>query len=117
MARLSDVRCWFPPEDASMYAAAYAEAELAERLGTLVQELRKAACLDVAEMAARTGVHEDELGRAEEGDASVTLGFLARLAREAGVRVTLAGAGVEVVLGAVGPAPGIGAEPEGPSRG
>ncbi|MGC8470915.1 MAG: helix-turn-helix domain-containing protein [Acidimicrobiales bacterium] len=117
MARLSDVRCWFPPEDASVYADAYAEAELAERLGTLVQELRKAACLDVAEMAARTGVHEDELGRAEEGDASVTLGFLDRLAREAGVRVTLAGAGVEVVLGAVGPAPGIGVEPEGPSRG
>ncbi|MDA8075396.1 MAG: helix-turn-helix transcriptional regulator [Actinomycetota bacterium] len=117
MARLSDVRRWFPPEDASMYAAAYAEAELAERLGTLVQALRKAACLDAAELAARTGVHEDELGRAEEGDASMTLGLLDRLAREAGVQVTLAGAGVEVVLGAVAPAPGIGAEPGGPSLG
>jgi len=100
-----------------MYAAAYAEAELAARLGALVQELRKAACLDAAEVAARAGVDEDELGRAEEGDASITLGFLDRLARGAGVRVTLAGAGVQVVLGAIAPAPDIGLEPERLSRG
>ncbi|MHB1554543.1 MAG: helix-turn-helix domain-containing protein [Acidimicrobiales bacterium] len=106
MAKLSDVRRWFPPEDASMYAAAYAEAELAERLGVLVQELRKAAGLDAAELAACTGVNEDDLVRAEEGDASIAVGFLDRLAREARVRVTLAGAGVEVVLGAAAPAPG-----------
>jgi transcriptional regulator with XRE-family HTH domain len=111
MAELRDVRRWFPPEDAAMYAAAYAEAELAERLGGLVQELRKAACLDPAELAARTGVHTDDLVRVEEGDASMTVGLLDRLAREAGVRVTLAGAGVEVVLGA--PVSTAGASPEG----
>lgn len=106
MAKLRDVRRWFPPEDASMYAAAYAEAELAERLGALVVELRRAARLDVSELAARMGVREDDLVRAEEGDATMAVGFLDRLAREAGVRVALEGVGVEVILGAVPPAAG-----------
>ena len=101
MARLIDVRRWFPPEDASQYAAAYEEAVLAEKLGMLVHELARIAGVAEAELAARTGVSEDELTRAEEGDASTTVAFLDRLARAAGVRLTLAGGEVVVALGAV----------------
>ena len=104
MARLVDVRRLFPPQDASQYAAAYAEAELAEKLATLVHGLARSAGFTEAELAARTGLSEDELARAEEGDASITVGFLDRLARAAGVRLTLAGGGVVVVLGVAPPA-------------
>jgi ribosome-binding protein aMBF1 (putative translation factor) len=105
MARLSDVRHRFPPDDAGAYAAAYAEAELAERVGTLVHALRSASGLDAAGLAARIGADDDEIVRAEEGDASVTVGLLDRLARAAGVRLTLSSVALEIVLGEATPAP------------
>ena len=104
MAKLSDVRRRFPPEDAEAYAEAYAEAELAERIGELVHGLRVAGHLGAGDLAARAGVDEDVLLRAEEGDASITVEFLDRLARAAGVQVTLVAGAVEVALGAEPPA-------------
>lgn len=76
MAKLGDVRRRFPPEDPAAYEKAYEEAKLAEELGTLVYSLRAAAGLSEAELAARMGIDEDEVVRAEEGDASLTVAFL-----------------------------------------
>ncbi len=104
-AKLREVRRRFPPEDASAYASAYAEAALAERLGTLVHRLRVGARMDVAELAARMGVEEDEVLLAEEGDASLTLAYLDRLARAVGSPVTVSAAEVGVVLGSPATSP------------
>lgn len=106
MAKLRDVRRRFPPEDAAAYEAAYAEAELAEDLGAFVYSLRVAADLGTAEVAARMGVDEDEVLRAEEGDASVTVAFLDGVARAVGARVKITATAVlEVTLGTHDPAP------------
>lgn len=105
MAKLDEVRRRFPPEDPDAYAAAYAEAVLAEQLAALVHGLRVSAGLDQDELAARMGVDEAEIARVEEGDASVTFGFLDRLGRAAGIRLTVTGGTVDVVLGAPAPAP------------
>jgi ribosome-binding protein aMBF1 (putative translation factor) len=102
MAKLSDVRRRFPPDDADAYAAAYTEAELAENLALLVQGLRLSAGLSEAELAARMGVGEAEIQRAEEGDASVSVVFLHRLGRAVGVRLTMTSGDVQVVLGVPG---------------
>lgn len=99
MAKLSDVRRRFPPDDADAYAAAYTEAELAENLAVLVQGLRLSAGLSQAELAARMGVEEEEIQRAEEGDASISLEFLHRLGRAVGARLTMTSGDVQVVLG------------------
>ena len=89
MAKLSDLRRRFPPDDAGAYAAAYAEAGLAASLGELVRALRCAAGLGVAELAASMGVDEDAVVRAEEGDASLTVAFVDRVARAVGLRVEM----------------------------
>ncbi|MGH8989064.1 MAG: helix-turn-helix domain-containing protein [Acidimicrobiales bacterium] len=86
MARLRDVRRWTSPEDPEVYSKAYAEAELAEDLGTLVHDLRVAAGLGRAELAVRMGVGEDEVLRAEEGDASLGIAFYDGVARAVAVR-------------------------------
>ncbi len=86
MATLREVRRRFPPEDAQAYAEAYAAAELAEDLGTLVHDLRVAAGLSRAELATRMGTHEDVVLRAEEGDSSLGVAFFDRVARAVGVR-------------------------------
>jgi transcriptional regulator with XRE-family HTH domain len=99
MAKLSEVRRRFPPEDAEAYVKAYAEAEFAERLGALAHALRASAHLDAPQLATRMGVEEDEVLRAEEGEASTTVAYLDRVARAVGIPVLIAAAGVEVVLG------------------
>jgi transposase-like protein len=105
MAKLSDVRRRFPPEDSEAYVRAYAEAELAGALGALVHGLRVSRGFSVAELARRMGIDKEEVLRAEEGDASLTVAFLDGVARAAGARVRMAASdgGVEVVLGASGP--------------
>jgi ribosome-binding protein aMBF1 (putative translation factor) len=106
MAKLSDVRRRFPPEDAAAYERAYAEAELAEDLGTFVYSLRVAADLSEAELAARMGVDEDDVLRAEEGDAALTVAFVDAVARAVGVRVRMTATAVlEVTLGGSDPPP------------
>lgn len=102
MAKLSDVRRRFPPQDAAVYAEAYATAALAGELGEFVYGLRVAAGLSEAELAARLGIDSDEVVRAEEGDASLTVAYLDGVARAAGVqlRVAAPAGGLEVVLGA-----------------
>ena len=106
MAKLSDVRRRFPPGDAEVYARAYAAAELAGALGAFVHGLRVSAGLSEAELARRMGIDEEEVLRAEEGDASLTVAFLDGVARAVEARVRMAAAGgVEVVLGAGGPPP------------
>jgi ribosome-binding protein aMBF1 (putative translation factor) len=102
MAKLSDVRRRFPPDDADAYAAAYTEAQLAENLAVLVQGLRLSAGLSEAELAARMGVGEAEVQRAEEGDASLPVVFLHRLGRALGARLTMTAGDVQVVLGTSG---------------
>lgn len=98
MAKLSEVRRRFPPGDAAVYAAAYAEAEVAERLGTLLHLLRVAAGVDVAELAARLGVDEEEVLRAEEGGGGITLGYLDRVAVAVGVPTTVTSDHLAAVL-------------------
>ncbi|MDA8309116.1 MAG: hypothetical protein M0Z46_00585 [Actinomycetota bacterium] len=97
---LSDLRRRFPPEDADAYALAYAEAALAEELGTLVHGLRVTAHLDVPGLAARMEVDEEEVLRAEEGDPSLSFAFVDRLARAVGAQVTVTAGGRDFVLGA-----------------
>jgi hypothetical protein len=100
MVRLDELRRKFPPEDGAAYARAYAEAVLAERLGTLVHDIRVEADLEPSALAALMDVDEAEILRAEEGDASLSFLFLDRLARAAGSRVTVTAGGDELVLGA-----------------
>jgi len=90
VTKLSDVRRRFPPEDASAYGRAYEEAALAEELAALVHNLRVTAGLSEAELAARMGIDEDEVLRAEEGDPMLTVAFLDGVARTAGLRVRIA---------------------------
>ena len=105
-AKLSDVRRRFPPEDAAAYERAYAEAELAEDLGTFVYSLRVAAELTEAELAARMGVDEDDVLCAEEGDGALTVAFVDSVARAVGVRVRMTATAVlEVTFGAQDPGP------------
>lgn len=105
MAKLSDVRRRFPPEDADAYATSYADADLAARLGELAHRLRSSSGLSEHDLAARMGVDADDVLRVEEGDAAATLAFLDRLGRALGVRLAVSGGGVEVVFGGVGALP------------
>jgi transcriptional regulator with XRE-family HTH domain len=105
MAKLSDVRRRFPTGDAAAYAAAYAEAELAAAVGTLLHGLRTAAGIDPAELSARCGLDEDEILRAEEADVHLTVGHLDRVARALGVPVAVMGGGFRIVLGVPEPTP------------
>ncbi|HVC15123.1 MAG TPA: helix-turn-helix transcriptional regulator [Acidimicrobiales bacterium] len=105
MAKLDDVRRRFPPRDAAAYEAAYADAVRADRLAVLVHRVRVAARLGEGELAARMGVDEDAIVRAEEGDPSVTVAYLDRLARATGVRMTVTAGDETVVLGAPDGAP------------
>lgn len=109
MAELDDVRRRFPPEDPEAYARAYAEAELAGELGVLVHDLRVAAGLSEHDLAERMGVGEDDVARAEEGDDSLSVGFLDRLGRAVGVQLALAAGGTDIRFGAAGTAPELGA--------
>lgn len=89
MAKLRDVRRRFPPDDADLYASAYAQAELAGEIGALVHELRVAAHLSAAELGARLGVDEDQVLFAEEGDPRLTVAFLDGVARAVGLRLCI----------------------------
>jgi ribosome-binding protein aMBF1 (putative translation factor) len=108
MATLRDVRRMFPPEDAEAYARAYAIAGVVGDLGALLHARRVAAGLSVAELARRMGVDEEEIRRAEEGDASLTValaGGVARATRARVRRTVSAGDHNVAVLGTSGPPP------------
>jgi Helix-turn-helix domain len=107
MAKLSDVRRRFPPDDAQAYARAYSAAVLAEELGALLYGLRTSANLSEAELASRLGVDEDQVVRAEEGDAELTVAYVDAVVRAVAsqVRLTVMTGDLEVVLGAPPPAP------------
>lgn len=79
--RLEDVRRRIGGSGGAEYEAAYAEAERAERLGEAAYRLRAAAGLSQAELAARMGVVEDQVARAEEGDPALGSDFFDRLVR------------------------------------
>lgn len=106
--KLDDLRRRIPVEDRAAYDAAYAEATAAGRLGDAVHRLREAAGLSEAALAERVGVGEEEIAAAEEGDPSVTVAFVAQLARALGVPVCLT-LGEEVVDLAGHAEPGAGA--------
>jgi transcriptional regulator with XRE-family HTH domain len=89
MAKLHDVRRRFPVEDRAAYEAAYAEAELAARVGEFLHRLRTGAGLTSADLAARMGLDEDVIDEVEEGCGSLSIDFFDRLCRALGGRVTL----------------------------
>ncbi len=107
MATLRDVRRMFPPDDAEVYARAYAIAGVVGELGALLHARRVSAGLSVAELARRMEVDEEEVRRAEEGDAFLTVALADRVARATRARVRRAASagGAEVVLGTSGPPP------------
>ncbi len=106
MATLREVRRMFPPEDAEAYARAYTIAGVVGDLGALLHARRVAAGLSVGELARRMGVDEEEVRRAEEGDASLTVALAAGVARatRARVRRRVSG-GDDAVFGTSGPPP------------
>ncbi len=103
MAKLRDVRRRFPPEDPDAYTAAYADATLAGELGELLHDLRVEAGLSEGELAARTGVDEDEVVRAEEGGSPVSVAYLDRVARALGRPMAVVAGDAEIPLGADAP--------------
>lgn len=99
MAKLSDVRRRFPPEDADAYDSAYAEATLAGELGAMLHAMRVAAGVDERELAARMGIDADEVARAEEGDPTTTVAYLDGVARALGSQVVVTSGETGVTLG------------------
>ena len=89
MAKLDDMRRRFPVVDRDAYERAYAEAELAARLGELVHHLRTEAGLTQRALGERMGESEEEVAHVEEGGPGVTLEFLDRLGRALGVPMVL----------------------------
>ena len=97
--KLDDMRRRFGGSEHAEYEAAYAEAERAGRLGELAYALRAAAGLSRAELAARMGVSEDQVARAEEGDPALGADVFDRLGRALGVGVPLTVHGTPVENG------------------
>lgn len=89
-AKLGDLRRRLPVGDRAEYERAYAEAELAARVGELVHRLREQTGTSVAALALAAGVEEEEILHVEEGGMDVTLAFLDRLGRALRAGMTLA---------------------------
>jgi|SRR5579862_439668 len=79
----------FPVLDRTAYELAYAETELAEKLGELLHRVRSAAGISEAELAERTGTTQDTIVGFEEGAPGVTVAFLDQVGRVLGVGLTL----------------------------